>query len=193
MVDVDPLIWCAEWLADAAQAEPVNPTAVALATVDGAGHPQVRMVLLRGFDRNGFVFYTNTESPKGEDLALHPHAALCFYWKSLARQLRVTGKVEAVTPAEADAYFASRPHESQIGAWASQQSRVLDSRATLEQQVESFTQRFAAGPVPRPAYWSGYRVVPAHVEFWEERPYRLHARTLFRRRGEHWEICHLYP
>ena len=193
MADVDPLTWCAEWLADAALAEPVNPTAVALATVDGVGHPQVRMVLLRGFDRNGFAFYTNTESPKGEDLALHPHAALCFYWKSLARQLRVTGKVEAVTPAEADAYFASRPHESQIGAWASQQSRVLDSRATLEQQVESFTQRFAVGPVPRPAYWSGYRVVPAHIEFWEERPHRLHARTLFRRRGEHWESCHLYP
>ena len=193
MADVDPLTWCAEWLADAAQAEPVNPTAVALATVDGVGHPQVRMVLLRGFDRNGFAFYTNTESPKGEDLALHPHAALCFYWKSLARQLRVTGKVEAVTPTEADAYFASRPHESQIGAWASQQSRVLDSRATLEQQVASFTQRFAVAPVPRPAYWSGYRVVPAHIEFWEERPYRLHARTLFRRRGEHWEICHLYP
>ena len=185
MADVDPLTWCAEWLADAAQAEPVNPTAVALATVDGAGHPQVRMVLLRGFDRNGFVFYTNTDSPKGEELAQQPLAALCFYWKSLARQV--------VTSTEADAYFASRPHESQIGAWASQQSRVLGSRATLEQQVDKFTQQFAAGPVPRPSYWSGYRVIPAQIEFWEERPYRLHERTLFKRRGEQWESCQLYP
>jgi len=189
----DPIAWCAEWFAEAEKAEPINPTAMSVATVDVYGHPAVRMVLMRGFDKNGVVFYTNTESAKGDDFAHHPYAALCFYWKSLGRQLRISGVVELVTAQEADDYFASRPHDSQIGAWASQQSRELHSREYLIAEVERFTRQYANIPVPRPPYWSGYRVKPERVEFWEERPFRLHARTVFSWDGMQWVVSELFP
>jgi pyridoxamine 5'-phosphate oxidase len=189
----DPIAWCAEWFAEATTAEPINPTAMSVATVDVRGNPAVRMVLMRGFDKNGVVFYTNTESAKGDDFARHPYAALCFYWKSLGRQLRITGNVEFVTEQEADEYFASRPDDSQIGAWASQQSRVLHSREHLIAEVERFTRQYATTPVPRPPYWSGYRVKPDRIEFWEERPHRLHQRTVFAREENKWAISELFP
>ncbi|MBI2802952.1 MAG: pyridoxamine 5'-phosphate oxidase [Gammaproteobacteria bacterium] len=188
-----PFARFASWLAEAEQSEPINPTAMSVATVDARGRPQVRMVLLRGFDTRGFVFYTNLESQKGADLKAHPHAALCFYWKTPGRQVRIDGPVEIVSDAEADAYFASRPRDSQIGAWASQQSRALESRFALEQQVATVAARFGFDQVPRPPFWSGYRVIPQVFEFWEERPFRLHERTLFTRRDAGWEISQLYP
>jgi pyridoxamine 5'-phosphate oxidase len=151
------------------------------------------MVLLKGLDARGFVFYTNLESQKSAEVFANPYAALCFMWKSLNRQVRVEGLVERVDDEEADAYFASRPRDSQLGAWASDQSRQLESRATLELRVEEFSRRFAEGIVPRPAYWSGFRVVPQRVEFWQERPFRLHDRLLFIREGEEWRRERLFP
>ncbi len=185
----------ASWFAEAKRAEPNNPDAMALATVDADGLPNARMVLLKGFDERGFVFYTNLGSVKGHELADAPKAALTFYWKSLQRQVRARGDVEPVSAEEADAYFTSRPHMAQIGAWASKQSTALESRMAFEKAVALYTAKFAIGAVPRPAHWSGYRVMPQEIEFWQERPFRLHDRLRFRREGQHapWQKTRLYP
>jgi pyridoxamine 5'-phosphate oxidase len=189
----DPFALFAEWL-DAAKASEANdPNAMALATVDGTGMPDVRMVLLKGLDQGKFVFYTNLESRKGEELAAVPKAALCFHWKTLRRQVRVRGAVERVDPAEADAYFATRPRMSRIGAWASHQSRPLESKFALEKAVALHTARFAAGAVPRPPHWSGFRIVPQEIEFWRDGAFRLHDRVRFTRTGEGWTKTRLYP
>ena len=181
------------WMAEAEASEPNDPSAMALATVDADGLPDVRMVLLKGADELGFVFYTNAESAKGRELAQTPKAALVFHWKSLRRQVRARGPVTPVTDAEADAYFASRPRDSRIGAWASQQSRPLESRFALEKAVAYFAAKHAIGEVPRPPYWKGYRIVPVAMEFWADRPFRLHDRVLFTREGEGWVKARLYP
>jgi pyridoxamine 5'-phosphate oxidase len=191
----EPLRLFAAWLAEAKRSEPDNPEAMTLATVDGHGMPNARMVLLKGFDENGFVFYTNLDSVKGRELADAPKAALTFYWKSLQRQVRLRGVVEPVSAEEADAYFATRSRMAQIGAWASNQSAALESRLAFEKAVARFTAKFGIGTVPRPPHWSGYRVVPQEIEFWQERPFRLHDRIAFRR--EHpdapWSKTRLYP
>jgi len=185
----------AAWFAEAKRAEPVNPDAMALATVDADGLPNARMVLLKGFDERGFVFYTNLGSMKGHELARAPKAALTFYWKSLQRQVRVRGPVEPVSGEEADTYFATRSRMAQIGAWASKQSTALESRLAFEKAVARYTAKFAVGAVPRPPHWSGYRVVPQEIEFWQERPFRLHDRMTFRRAHPHapWSKTRLYP
>jgi pyridoxamine 5'-phosphate oxidase len=191
----EPLRLFAEWFAEAKRAEPVNPDAMALATVDADGLPNARMVLLKGFDECGFVFYTNFDSVKGQELAVAPKAALAFYWKTLQRQVRLRGSVEPVSPAEADAYFSSRSRMAQIGAWASKQSEPLESRLAFEKAVARYTEKFGAGPVPRPPHWSGYRVVPQTIEFWKERPFRLHDRIAFSRSAPDapWSKTRLYP
>lgn len=189
----DPIAQFSEWFAEAQASEPNDPNAVALATVSAEGLPSVRMVLLKDADARGFTFYTNVESRKGSDLAGNPRAAMCFHWKSLGRQVRVEGSVARVTEAEADAYFATRARTSQIGAWASQQSRPLESRFALERKVAEFTAKFHVGAVPRPAYWSGFRIAPERMEFWRERPFRLHDRTIFQRTADGWAVEHLYP
>jgi pyridoxamine 5'-phosphate oxidase len=190
--DLEPLAPFRRWLDEAWKGEP-NAHAMTLATTAPDGRPSARVVLLKGLDERGFVFYTNLESRKSTELFVNSYAALCFLWKSMNRQVRVEGPVERVTDDEADAYFASRPRDSQIGAWASDQSRPLDSRAELERRVEQFSRRFAEGRIPRPANWSGFRVVPRHVEFWQERPFRLHDRLLFVREGEGWRRERLFP
>ena len=182
-----------EWLAEAEQAEPNDPNAMSLATVDGSGQPSVRMVLLKGVDRRGFAFYTNFESRKGQELLSHPRAALCFHWKSLRRQVRVEGAVELVTEEEADTYFHSRARVSQIGAVASDQSRPLDSRATLEARVAEIEARYAGQPIPRPPHWAGFRVIPAAIEFWKDGAFRLHDRIRFERTATGWKTERLYP
>ena len=192
ITEVEPLAVFERWLDEAWKGEP-NAHAMTLATATPEGRPSARLVLLNGLDRRGFDFYTNLESRKSEELYANPYAALCFLWKSLNRQVRVEGAVEQVGDDEADAYFASRPRDSQIGAWASDQSRRLESRALLEGRVEEFSRRFDQGTIPRPAYWSGYRVVPQRVEFWQERPSRLHDRLLFVREGEGWRRQRLFP
>jgi pyridoxamine 5'-phosphate oxidase len=188
------------WLRQASLGEISDPTAMALATVDASGLPNVRMVLLKGIDNpgsipRGFVFYTNLESAKGGELAAAPKAALLFHWKSLERQVRVRGSVAAVAPDEADTYFATRPRLSRIGAWASSQSRPLESRFALEKSVAVFTAKFGVGEIPRPPHWSGFRLVPLEIEFWASRPFRLHDRLVFRRpsSGEAWKTTRLYP
>jgi pyridoxamine 5'-phosphate oxidase len=182
------------WLDDATGSEINDPNAVALATVDEEGMPDVRMVLLKGFDEQGFVFYTNFESAKGREILGSMKAAMCFHWKSLRRQVRIRGNVEIVSDAEADAYFATRPRGSRIGAWASKQSRSLESRFALEKSVAEFTARYAVGEIPRPKHWSGFRIVPTAIEFWHDRPFRLHDRVTFSRRPDGgWDKDRLYP
>lgn len=190
-----PLALFQDWMR-AAQAQELNdPDAMALATADSQGLPNVRMMLLKEASEAGFVFFTNLDSVKGAELAAQPKAALCFHWKSLRRQVRARGPVEAVSSREADLYFASRPLGSRIGAWASQQSRPLESRLALEQAVADYEAKFGRGEVPRPPYWSGFRLVPIEIEFWRGRIHRLHDRLLFRRaaRGEPWTKTRLYP
>lgn len=191
----EPFRLFAAWFADAKLSEPVNPEAMTLATVDAGGLPNARMVLLKGFDERGFVFYTNAESIKGHELAAAPKAALTFYWKSLQRQVRVRGSVEIVSAAEADDYFGSRSRMAQIGAWASKQSTALESRLAFEKAIARFTAKFAIGVVPRPPFWVGYRVVPQEIEFWHERPFRLHDRIAFTRpqATSAWTKTRLYP
>ena len=181
------------WFTEAEAKEPNDPNAMALATVDAGGQPSVRMVLLKDSDPRGFVFYTNYESRKGRQLLETHKAAIVMHWKSLGRQVRAEGAVESVTDAEADAYFASRHKSSQIGAWASQQSRPLESRFELEKRVAMFTAKYAIGAVPRPPYWSGFRLLPNRIEFWENKPFRLHDRLVYSRAGEGWTTEKLYP
>jgi pyridoxamine 5'-phosphate oxidase len=192
----EPLTRFAEWLADAERSEPNDPNAMALATVGADGAPSVRMVLLKGADARGFVFYTNLGSRKAAELRANPQAALCFHWKTLRRQVRVEGRIEEVGGEEADAYFATRARVSQLGAWASKQSQPLRGRFELEARVAKYTARFVVGPVPRPPFWSGFCVVPASIEFWEDRPFRLHMRHVYRRAAESasgWAVEELYP
>lgn len=191
----DPFALFDAWYKEAESAEINDPNAVALATTDRDGMPSARMVLLKGADARGFVFYTNLESRKGRELAATPKAALLFHWKSLRRQVRVQGAVSAVSDAEADAYFASRPRASRIGAWASAQSRPLESRFALERKVAEYTAKFNIGDVPRPPFWSGFRVTPARIEFWRDGAFRLHDRFVFERPSQDapWSIARLYP
>lgn len=189
----DPFALFAEWLAEATRQEPNDPNAMALATVDADGMPDVRMVLLKGCDADGFVFYTNLESRKGEQLAARPKAALCFHWKSIRRQVRVRGGVHCVTPEEAEAYFATRPLQSRIGAWASQQSRPLESKSALERAFAEHQSRFGDGAIPRPPHWSGFRIAPVEMEFWRDGAFRLHDRMRFSRAGTGWTRTLLFP
>ncbi|WP_136163266.1 pyridoxamine 5'-phosphate oxidase [Sphingomonas flavalba] len=182
-----------DWLAAAQANEPNDPNAMALATADAEGRPSVRMVLLKGHGPEGFVFYTNQHSRKAGDLADNPNAALLFHWKSLRRQVRIEGSVTPVDAALADAYFATRHRDSRLGAWASDQSRPLPSRAEFELRYEAVRARYEGQEVPRPPHWSGYRVTPSRIEFWEDRPYRLHHRRLFTRDGDGWREGLLYP
>jgi pyridoxamine 5'-phosphate oxidase len=177
----DPIRLFGAWLDEARATEPNDPEAMALATADADGRPSVRMVLLKGHDDRGFVFYTNRDSRKAGELAANAHAALCFHWKSLRRQVRVEGRVEWASDAESNAYFATRSRDSQLGAWASDQSRPLDARETFEARFEAARARFAGGDVPRPPHWGGYRIVPARIELWSDRAHRLHERRIFTR------------
>ena len=191
----DPFQLFAEWMKDAEKSEPNDPNAMSLATVDEEGLPNVRMVLLKDFDDKGFVFYTNYESQKGQEIQATMKAAVMFHWKSLRRQVRVRGIVEKVTTAEADAYFNSRPRDSRIGAWASAQSRPLEGRFALETAVAMYAAKYAIGTVPRPPHWSGFRILPLSIEFWHDRPFRLHDRVVFRRENQTagWTKAKLYP
>lgn len=191
----EPFRLFAAWLEQATAAEPRDPTAMTLATVDADGLPNARMVLLKSADERGFVFYTNLGSQKGQELDARPKAALVFHWKSLNKQVRVRGLVESVTDEEADAYFASRPKQAQIGAWASKQSAPLESRLAFEKAVAVTAAKYALGEVPRPPFWSGFRIVPLEIEFWQDRPFRLHDRIVFKRENTDapWSKTRLYP
>ncbi len=189
----DPLKTFQDWMKEAELSEPNDPTAAALGTVGEDGMPAVRMILVKGVDARGFVFYTNFESRKGQHLLAQPKAALLFHWKSLRRQIRIEGEVHRVSDAEADAYFDSRPRDSRIGAWASQQSRPLNSRFELEKKAAEFGLKYAIGAIPRPPYWSGFRVVPRLIEFWQDGAFRLHDRLVYHREGESWRTERLYP
>ncbi len=190
-----PFAMFARWYGDAARCGLKEPSAMALATADGDGQPSARMVLLKGHGTDGFVFYTNLESRKGEELLANPKAALCFHWMPIERQVRVQGRVEKVAGAEADAYFAGRPRDSQIGAWASAQSRPMTTPLDLEKNVARMALKFHVGRIPRPAFWSGFRIVPHLMEFWEGKPFRLHERTLYTRTADDaaWEVARLFP
>lgn len=192
-IESDPFSHFATWFAAAAKSEPIDPNAMTLATTTPDGFPSARIVLMKDWDSTGFVFYTNRESRKGEELIANPRAALLFHWKSLGRQVRIEGAVTPVSDAEADAYYASRPRLSRIGAWASQQSRPLAERAVLEASVAAFEQRYPEDTIPRPAYWSGFRVAPARFEFWQDMPFRLHDRIVYVSDGAAWTISRLYP
>jgi pyridoxamine 5'-phosphate oxidase len=189
----DPFRLFEQWFAEAQASEPNDPNAMALATVDAGGQPSVRMVLLKGHGPEGFVFYTNRESRKAGELGKGAKAALLFHWKSLRRQIRIEGIVSLASDAESDAYFASRSRDSQLGAWASDQSRPLDARETFEARYEEMRARFEGMDVPRPPHWGGYRVTPHHIEFWQDRAHRLHDRRVFTRSGEGWSEGLLYP
>jgi pyridoxamine 5'-phosphate oxidase len=191
----DPFALFADWLKLAEKSEPNDPTAMAVATVDATGLPDVRMVLMKAYDSAGFVFYTNKQSAKGDELAAHPLAALCFHWKTLRRQVRIRGPVSDVTDAEADAYFASRAKDSQIGAWASTQSRPMAGRWVFEKEIAKYAMKYALTKVPRPPHWSGYRIAPLQMEFWRDRPFRLHDRLVYRRDSLDfpWRTEKLYP
>jgi pyridoxamine 5'-phosphate oxidase len=189
----DPFEAFATWYAEACRTEPDVPDAMQIATVDAQGHPRVRTVLLKDHGPEGFTFYTNVESAKGQDLRAHPHVEAVLHWKSLARQVRLAGPVSLVDKATADAYFATRPRGSQLGAWASRQSRVLDTRATLEARLANATDQFEGGPVPRPPFWSGYRIDLVRMEFWQGRADRLHDRVVWQREGAVWTHHTLYP
>nr|WP_211250274.1 pyridoxamine 5'-phosphate oxidase [Fodinicurvata fenggangensis] len=191
--DQNPFAFFGQWLEEARAQEPNDPNAMSVSSVDANGMPSARMVLLKDFDSKGFVFYTNYESRKGEQLLQNPKAALLFHWKSLRRQVRIEGNVEQVSSQEADAYFASRPRQSQIGAWASEQSRPLESRYALEKRVAALAAKYAVGKVPRPPHWSGFRVIPERIEFWEEGAFRLHNRIACHRSGDGWTGERLYP
>ena len=191
--DGDPLALFDAWFGEAALAEPNDPNAMALATATPEGAPSVRMVLLKGHGPDGFVFYTNAESRKGGEIRANPRAALLFHWKSLHRQVRIEGPLDEVSPDMADAYFASRHPDSRLGSAASDQSRALDSRRTYLERVEALRDRFPEGEVPRPPHWTGFRLVPARIEFWLSRPHRLHERRLFTRAGDAWTSTLLYP
>jgi pyridoxamine 5'-phosphate oxidase len=195
----EPFSLFADWLKEATKSEPNDPNAMALATVDAEGLPNLRMVLLKGWDEAGFVFYTNTQSQKGTELLGQPKAAVLFHWKSLRRQIRIRGPVSLVTDKEADEYFASRPRDSRIGAWASQQSRPLESRFALEKAVALHAAKYAIGDVPRPPHWTGFRIDPVYIEFWKDGAFRLHDRVVFRREAgggpqdRNWNRQRLYP
>ena len=191
--DADPIALFHAWFAAARTSEAGDPTAMALATADPSGAPSVRMVLLKEADARGFVFYTNTESRKGRELEANPRAALSFNWPKLTRQVRVEGRVERVTDTEADAYFATRARGSQIGAWASDQSRPIEGRLALERRVATFAAKFGIGKIPRPPHWTGFRVVPSVIEFWEQKSFRLHDRVVYRRTEQGWATERLFP
>ena len=192
-LDADPYVLFDTWFQEARQSEPNDPNAMALASADADGLPNVRMVLLKGHDRRGFVFYTNFESDKGREILGAGKAALLFHWKSLRRQVRVRGPVERVTEAEADAYFVSRPRDSRIGAWASQQSRPMAGRFDLEKAVAVTAAKYGVGTVPRPPHWSGLRVRPSSIELWQDMPFRLHDRVRFVADGDGWRGTRLFP